>query len=301
MGLIQFVVFILAVAAAGLVIFTTGLQRDKNGDIVGVNIGAVVGAVILVVGALFLDAAFGEIGAGERGVVLLFGAPTGEVKSPGLYMVIPVAQQVAKVNVQIQAFQTKAIESASADLQDVHTGVTVNFQIDPGRVISVYTNFRGDIVDRILFPNVQETVKAATAKFTAEQLITQRAAVKQLVDTILEQRVQSSGLRITATSITQFEFSPSFTQAIEAKVTAEQNALREKNRLLQVEYEAKQKIAQAQGEAQALALRRAQLNTEILQLEAIQKWDGKLPQIMGAGAVPFVNLTQPAEKAKVHP
>src|SRR5438132_13253279 len=112
MGLIQFVVFILAVAAAGLVIFTTGLQRDKDGDIVGVNIGAVVGAVILVVGALFLDAAFGEIGAGERGVVLLFGAPTGEVKSPGLYMVIPVAQQVAKVNVQIQAFQTKAIESA---------------------------------------------------------------------------------------------------------------------------------------------------------------------------------------------
>src|SRR5205807_6298439 len=135
---------------------------------------------------------------------------------------------------------------------------------------------------------------------TAEQLITQRAAVKQLVDTILEQRVQSSGLRITATSITQFEFSPSFTQAIEAKVTAEQNALREKNRLLQVEYEAKQKIAQAQGEAQALALRRAQLNPAILQLEAIQKWDGKLPQIMSAGsAVPFINLTQ--EPTKVQP
>src|SRR2546428_7593968 len=147
-----------------------------------------------------------------------------------------------------------------------------------------------------LFPYTtlfRSTIKASTAKFTAEQLITQRAAVKALADQILESRVQPFGLRVAATSITQFEFTPTFTQAIEAKVTAEQNALQAKNRLLQVEYEAKQKVAAAQGEAQALSLRRTQLNPEILQLEAIQKWDGHLPQIMGTGAVPFVNLPKP--------
>lgn len=252
------------------------------------QIGWLVAAAVVLA---FLFEMFGTVPAGYRGVVLRFGAPTGQVKEPGLYVVTPFVQHVAKVNVQIQAYQTQAIESASADLQDVHTGVTVNFQVDPARVVQVYTNFRDEIVDRILRPNVQETVKAATAKFTAEQLITQRAAVKQLTDTILAQRVEPFGLHVEATSITQFEFSPSFTQAIEAKVTAEQNALREKNRLLQVEYEAKQKIAAAEGEAQALALRRAQLNPAILQLEAIQKWDGKLPQIMSSGgAVPFINV-----------
>jgi regulator of protease activity HflC (stomatin/prohibitin superfamily) len=253
----------------------------------------IISAVVL---AVLLET-FGTVPAGYRGVVLQFGAPTGQVKQPGLYVVTPFVQHVAKVNVQIQAYQTQAIESASADLQDVHTGVTVNFQIDPGRVVEVYTNFREDIVDRILRPNVQETVKAATAKFTAEQLITQRAAVKQLADTILAQRVEPFGLHIEATSITQFEFSPTFTQAIEAKVTAEQNALQAKNRLLQVEYEAKQKVAAAQGEAQALQLRRLQLNGAILQLEAIQKWDGRLPQFLAAGsAVPFINLNQATEK-----
>ena len=250
--------------------------------------------IVALVALIVLSETFGTVPAGYRAVVLQFGAPTGQVRQPGLYAVAPFVQQVAKVNVQIQAYAARAVESASADLQDVHTGVTVNFQIDPARVVQVYTNFRDEIVDRILQPNVQESVKSATAKFTAEQLITQRAAVKQLADTTLAQRVEPFGLHIEATSITQFEFSPSFTQAIEAKVTAEQNALQAKNRLLQVKYEAEQKVAAAQGEAQALAVRRAQLNPEILQLEAIQKWDGHLPQYMAPGQpVPFLSIPAP--------
>jgi prohibitin 2 len=248
-------------------------------------------AIILIFALILLQMSFGTVPAGYRGVVLQFGAPTGEVKQPGFYAIVPFIQHVAKMNVQIQAYKTQAIESASADLQDVHTGVTVNYQVDPSRVVQVYTNFGYDIEERILQPNVQETVKASTAKFTAEQLITQRANVKALADQILESRVQPFGLRIAATSITQFEFSPTFTQAIEAKVTAEQNALQARNRLLQVQYEAQQSVARAEGEAKALAVRRAQLNPEILQLEAIQKWDGHLPQILGSGAVPFINVT----------
>src|SRR2546428_2551987 len=132
-------------------------------------------AIIVVILVALLLMSFGTVPAGYRGVVLQFGAPTGEVKQPGFYAIIPFIQHVAKMNVQIKAYRTQAIESASADLQDVHTGVTVNYQVDPARVVQVFTNFGYEIEDRILQPNVQETIKASTAKFTAEQLITQRA------------------------------------------------------------------------------------------------------------------------------
>src|SRR5262252_667691 len=124
--------------------------------------------IILVVGLIVLAEMFGTVPAGYRGVVLRFGAPTGEVKQPGLYVVTPFVTHVALVNVQIQAYHAEAVEAASADLQDVHTSVTVNFSIDPSHVVDVYVNLGNDPVRRILAPNVQETVKSSTARFSAQ-------------------------------------------------------------------------------------------------------------------------------------
>ena len=103
------------------------------------------------------------------------------------------------------------------------------------------------------------------------------------------------GIKTEAVNIVNFDFSPSFNQAIEAKVTAEQNALAAKNKLEQIKYEADQNVARSEGEAKAIAIQAQAIQVQggaaYIQLKALEKWDGKLPTIMGAGAVPFINST----------
>lgn len=258
----------------------------------------VIWGIVGLVGLWMLGHVFGQVPAGYRGVVLQFGAPTGQVKAPGLYVVTPFVTTVALMNVQIQAYHTDAIEAASADLQDVHTSVTVNYQIDPQRVVEVYTNLRNDAESRILSPNVQETVKSTTAKFTAQQLIQERPRVKAEADKTLTNRVEPFGLRIDATSITQFQFSPSFTSAIEAKVAAEQNALTAQRNLDRVRFEAQQQVELARAQAQALTLQKTAVTPELValrrieaQLKAVDKWDGHMPNVVtGGGPVPLLDV-----------
>ena len=272
-------------------------SRDRSAESQGTNSTrwiafGVIGIVVIVL----LFEAFGTVPAGFRGVTLRFGAPTGEVKQPGLYMITPFVTHVALVNVQIQAYHAEAIEAASADLQDVHTSVTVNYTIDPAHVIDSYVNFRNDVVVRILAPNVQESVKSATARFSAQQLIQERPRVKELTDKTLLDRVRPFWVVIDATSITQFQFSPSFTQAIEAKVAAEQNALTAQRNLERVKFEAQQQVERARAEAQALALQKAQITPALLQLRWIEKWNGVLPQVQsGQSMIPLLNLPAPKE------
>ncbi len=304
MEALKAIVVLVGIALGALLVWAT-LRRDKHGDI-SPN-GAAFGlALAVVVGTLALSASFGQVNAGFRGVVLQFGAATGRVLQPGLYTIMPFVQSVALVDVQIHAYQAEAIEAASHDLQDVRTNLTVNYQLDALRAVDIYTNLRGEAVNRILVPNVQETIKSSTAQFTAEQLIQQRPKVKAVADQTLADRVKPFWVNVLSTSITQFQFSKGFTDAIEAKVVAEQNALTAVNKLRQIEVEARQaaaqaegeknaRIAKAQGEAEALRLQRTQVTPEILQLRWIEKWDGVMPQFFtgGGGAIPLINIPVP--------
>jgi regulator of protease activity HflC (stomatin/prohibitin superfamily) len=136
-------------------------------------------------------------------------------------------------------------------------------------------------------------VKATTAKFTAEELITKREEVRDAIKGLLTEKLAGTGLKVEQLSIINFDFSTSFNNAIEAKVTAEQNALAAKNKLDQVKYEAQQAIEEARGKASALQIEAQAINTnpQIIQLRAIEKWDGKLPQVT-SGATPFININK---------
>ena len=149
--------------------------------------------------------------------------------------------------------------------------------------------------ERIIDPALQEAVKSATALYTAEELITKRPEVKDTIKTLLVERLSQEYILVDEFSIVNFDFSPSFNQAIEAKVTAEQNALASKNKLEQVKYEAEQRIATAKGEAEAIRIQadaiQSQGGAEYVNLKAIEKWNGVLPSyMMGNGTVPFVTI-----------
>lgn len=250
--------------------------------------GLVIAILLMVV-----FSAFYTVGAGERAIILTWGSPDQVPQGPGLHFKIPMVQTIVKMDVKTLKYEAKA-SAASQDLQTVTTDVAVNYHINPESVVTIYQTIGLSYQDTVIQPAVQEVVKAITAQYTAEQLITKRAEVKDAIDLTLRERLAKLSIIVDTISITNFDFSPSFNAAIEAKVTTEQNALAAKNKLSQVEYEAQQRITQAEGEAKAIQIQAQAIQTqggqEYVQLQAINKWNGILPTYTGGGAVPFINI-----------
>jgi regulator of protease activity HflC (stomatin/prohibitin superfamily) len=237
-----------------------------------------------------------QIGAGERGVVLDFGAVQNKVLDEGLHFRLPVMQAIIRMDVKVQKSQTDAA-AASADLQDVSSTVAINYHIIPDKANIVYQSIGIHFKERIIDPAVLEVVKAVTAKYTAEELITKRPAVSDAMKLSLTERLLAHNIAVDAFSIVGFSFSKIFMEAIESKQTAEQLALKAKRDLDRIKIEAEQKITAARAEAESLRLQRANISPDLIELRkieanlrAIDKWNGILPQVTGAGAVPFIGV-----------
>ena len=254
----------------------------------------VIGVVVL----LFLVwalAPFGTVPAGYRGVMTTFGSPSSEVLSEGIHFRLPLAQRLNLVSVSIQKGEGEG-DAASRDLQTVHTRVALNYHVRPEAAVSVFRDLGNEPGERIILPSTQEAVKAVTARFTAEELIAKRTDVRDQIVSQLRERLARHGIAVDEFSIVNFNFSRSFNDAIEAKTTAEQLKLKAERDLQRIEVEAKQRVAQAKAEAEALAVQRQQVTPELIRLRemenqrlAIEKWDGKLPNVSG-GALPFINV-----------
>jgi regulator of protease activity HflC (stomatin/prohibitin superfamily) len=246
--------------------------------------------LILFVVVIPLISGFGTIGAGERGVRLRFSAVTGNVLDEGLYFQIPFVDRVVTMSVQIEKNEASA-DAASKDLQSVSTTVAVNYHLDPTRVDSVYQEFRNEYQSRIIDPSIQEAVKSAIALYTAEELITKRTDVREAIKTKVKEKIEPNGIILDELNIVNFSFSKSFNVAIEKKVTAEQEAFAAQNKLEQVKFEAQQQIEEAKGKAEAIRIEAEALKKSpaVLQLRALEKWDGVLPKVTGEN-VPFINV-----------
>jgi regulator of protease activity HflC (stomatin/prohibitin superfamily) len=252
-----------------------------------------IGIAGVVIFMLILATYFG-VDAGDRGVVLRFGE-VNRVVDPGPHFKIPLAEEVVYMSVRVQKTTTKT-EAASRDLQVVQTTMVLNYNLEPSKAGSMYSNIGLNYNERVIDPAVKESFKAAAARYTAEELISKRETLKTEVRNYLRDRLHIFGVVVVELSITDFEFSQEFNKAIESKQTAEQNALRAKRDLERIKVEAEQKIASARAEAEALRLQRQVISPELIQLRqieaqirAIEKWDGKLPNVTG-GAVPFIQV-----------
>jgi prohibitin 2 len=267
----------------------------------------IVAVIIIVMVALvsvgILASAYQTVPTGYQGVVLQWGNPVRTVTS-GLNLITPIAEDIALVDVQVQK-ATAQESAASSDLQEVSTSVTVNYQLDANYAKEIYTNLRDQYESRVILPAMQDALKAATAKFQASELITQREAAKNLFLNLLQEKLDQYHIKVVSVSITDFQFSESFKMAIEAKVTAEQNALAAKNKLEQIGYEAQQQVIQANANATAIiAIANANANATIISANATAQavqtiqvqltpeyiqylyaigWDGKLPIYWASG------------------
>jgi prohibitin 1 len=233
---------------------------------------AVLTVVVLVAVLIVAAMTISMIGTGKVGVVTQFGQVTGREMNEGLNFKAP-WQQVTVYDVRVQKEESHA-QAATNDLQDISSVLAVNYHIDRGRISDIHRNLGPDFKDRVISPAVQEVFKSASAKFTAAQLITNRAEVKNDTVAGLKSRLEKRGIIVDDLSIVDFQFSPDFAKAIEQKQVAQQNAER-----------AQFTLQQAQKDAEAQAAQRASLTPEILQKMAIEKWDGKLPTYLGQNSV----------------
>src|SRR3972149_9240194 len=202
-----------------------------------------------------------QVGAGERGIVMNFGAVQKVVLAEGLHFRIPVMQEVVIMDVKVQKALTDA-EASSADLQDVSSRVALNYHVAPDKANIVYQRIGIQFKERIIDPAILEVVKAVTAKYSAEELITKRPAVSEAMRMALMDRLIANNIAVDAFSIVIFSFSKVFTEAIEAKQTAEQLALKAKRDLDRIKIEAEQKITAARAEAEGLRLQKAKISRD---------------------------------------
>lgn len=257
----------------------------------GKIVGGVIVALLIIVFLALMP--FTLINAGHRGVVTEFGKVNDTVLGEGFHFISPF-WSVHEYDVRTQKIETKA-DAASKDLQSVNTDIALNFSVNPDLVKSLYQETQGQYESTLIAPAIQESVKAATAQFTADELITKRAEVKEAMRVALTTRESMRFFNVEDVSIVNFNFSESFNASIEKKVTAEQDALASKNKLEQTKYEAEQKVVSAKAEAESIRIQAEAITqqggSDYVNLQAVLKWDGKLPtQMIPNATVPFINL-----------
>ncbi len=266
--------------------------------------GVMIGIVILIIIGVVVASAVQIVDAGHRGVLLHWNAVDLTVAplSEGLHFVMPFADSVVQMEIRTLKF-VKATSAASKDLQTVSTEITVNYHPSPNSVNTLYQTVGLDYENRIITPTVEEVVKQVTANYNAEELITKRPQVKSDIEADISSRLSEFSIVTEIVSITDFQFSALFAQAIESKVEAEQKAFKAENDLKRIEVEARQhaaqaegiaaaNIAEANGEAAAIKIINDALSTNPQYLEWLktQQWDGQLPLVVGEGGTPFIAI-----------
>ena len=271
--------------------------------------------VFLVIGFILLVTVADSIHSvppGHRGVMVTLGKVKEVNLGEGLQFKLPYVQQIIDMKVMLEKEEVQE-SAASSDLQEITTTLTVHFNVIPSDAWKVYQTMRQDYHDLLLRPVIQEDLKATTAKFTAEELVTTRAVLVQTLTEKLRESLEPYGIYVQTVNFVDFQFSDAFREAIEAKVTAEQDALKAKNILVRIEYEAQQKIIQAEADrnatiiaaegdarrveisalaeafrvtteanatAEAILMITSQMTPEYARYLHLMQWDGKYPTTM---------------------
>ena len=242
--------------------------------------------LIVILLAVVILSSVTTVPAGHTGVVTTFGKVSDTVLSEGLHFKLPIVSHVIKIDNRVLKTEV-ASSSASKDLQNVSSTIALNYRISRDASAKVYQNIGTDFENVLINPTIQECVKSATARFTAEELITDRQEVGEIMRDSLAEKIEPYGFYIEVFNITSFEFSEEFNDAIEAKQTAQQNALKAEQDLARIKVEAQQQIEKARAEAESFRLKNQEITKETLAMEWIDKWDGKLPSVASDGSMIF--------------
>jgi regulator of protease activity HflC (stomatin/prohibitin superfamily) len=245
-----------------------------------------------VIGLLIVFESITVVPAGHIGVQVTLGEVNQQTLTEGMHFVNPISR-VKEVEVRLVTTKLEKASAGTKDLQQIHTDIVMNYRIDGSKAAHIYKEFGFDLQDRVILPALSESLKAVTAHYTSEELITKRDVVSGQVKEEVAGKLVKYGVEVGDISLVNFGFSEEYQRAIESKVVATQSKLKAEQDLQRIEVEAKQEIAKAEGRAKAIQIETQAINSQggasYVQLKAIERWDGKLPTTSG-GAVPFINV-----------
>jgi regulator of protease activity HflC (stomatin/prohibitin superfamily) len=240
--------------------------------------------VLGIVALICLFGSFRTINSGQVGIRVRFGKVVSTQMNEGINLKIPLIEKIVKMNIQVQKLEV-GTESSSKDLQLVSMSLAVNYKVDGTKATELYKNVGTKYEEVILQPSIQESIKAVTSNYTAEELITKRNEVSIECMKELDKKVKRYGIIIDNFNITNFNFSDEFNKAIEEKKVAEQKVLTAKQELEKTKVEAEKKIVEAEAEKKANEMKQQSLTENIIKSKFIEKWDGKLPSVIGSNGI----------------
>ena len=237
------------------------------------------------------------VGVGERGVKVTLGVVSTQSFSEGIHFVTPFISKIVTMDVRTQKRDiTTAVYTK--DIQQAKISYVINYNLQPENAYKMYREVGSDYEDKILMPVVEGSIKDVIGKWNAQDLVANREQATSEILIKLQNHLKDNYINVTDFQITAINYSDVFERAIESKVTAEQDALKAKNKTVQIQEEAKQRLISAEAEAKSMAIRANALaqNKALVEYEAVQKWNGKLPIYMMGNAIPFINLDNKQRK-----
>jgi regulator of protease activity HflC (stomatin/prohibitin superfamily) len=231
------------------------------------------------------------VDTGYRGVETHFGKVVSESLPEGLYWYNPFTSDVIQIDTRIQKWdgQTTAY---TRDVQQATVLFTLNYRLDPTKAHIVYQSVGTDWAAKLVGQVVHESIKREFGQHEAVDMVSQRDKASRSIEAEVTAKLADRSVVVTGFQLTNIDYTNEFEHAVEAKVVAQQKAIEEANRTKQIEEQKTQAILRAEGEAESIRIRANALaqNAKLVEWEAVQKWDGKMPQYMLGGAVPFIQM-----------
>lgn len=269
------------------------MKKEKGNVLLGIIIGVIVIVMITVIASIT------AVPTGYVGVKTRFGKVQDEIINEGFNFKTPFIEKIVKINCKTQKCEYE-MEASSKDLQKISgIKIAVNYNVDPSKANSLYREIGNDFKKVIIEPTIYESVKQGMSQYTAEELITKRSEVSNVIVSLLIEKLQSKGITITALNITDLSFSKEFDEAIEKKQVTEQQTQQAKYELEKAKVENEKKIENAKAEAEVMKRQNQQITENTLKLKElevkqklIEKWNGQLPGTILGDNIPILNLNK---------
>ena len=264
---------------------------NNKTKVISYGIGFIIGFLLII-----LISSITTVPTGYVGVKTKFGKVQEDVINEGLNLKTPFIEKIVKIDCRTKKIESET-GSASKDLQDVKIKVAVNYNVNKDNANKLYQEVGIDYENILVNSSILESIKAVTAQYTAEELITKRQEVSTLMQETLRNKLENRGFNIVGLSITDLTFSEAYNQAIEKKQVAQQNAQKAQYELEQAKIENEKKIENAKAEAEVMRQQNAQITDNTLKLKElevqeklVEKWNGQLPTTSLGDNIPMLNI-----------
>lgn len=256
-------------------------------------------AVIVLLAIIILVNSIATVNTGFVGVKTRFGEVQDTMINEGFNFKVPFIEKIVKIDCRTQKCEY-TMEASSKDLQKIsNIQIALNYNVDKSKANQLYKTVGTNYTSVLIEPSIYESVKQGMSQYTAEELVTKRSEVSNIIIELLKEKLEDKGILITALNIIDLSFSEEFDAAIEAKQITEQQTQQAKYELEKARVENEKKIENAKAEAEVMKQQNSQITEQYLRLKEIEnqkamldKWDGKLPSTMTGDASMLFNLNK---------